>query len=220
MTSKEFVYDWHGFNQKIFLAINNMFTSEEIHRFFSFISSFFNIHMFGIYYCFAVIVCLYICIRRKIFHGEYFEIYNYFVKIGTCYAIIGFAYAIMKFTFNFPRPFCLEEAGTFFTYASTHTARCLSSFPSAHTAIVTLCVYTLWPFIAKYLQAFLVFMMLLIMLSRIVLAMHYPADIVYSLIIVSLLIWAGNFIFSLFKHNLVKLVGEFIYLRMKRVYKA
>lgn len=202
MITKEFLYDWYGFNQKIFLAINNIFNSEEIHRFFGFISSFFNIHMFGIYYCLAAIIFLYICIRRKISHKEYFEIYNYFVKIGTCYAIIGCSYAIMKFTFNLPRPFCLEEVGTFFTYANQHTARCLSSFPSAHTAIVTLCAYALWPFIAKYLRAFLVFMMLLIMLSRIVLAMHYPADIVYSLLIVSLLIGLGNLIFSLFKNNI------------------
>ena len=50
-----------------------------------------------------------------------------------------------------------------------------------------------------------------VMLSRIILAMHYPADIFYSIMIVSILLYLANGFYSLFQKNIIFNVGEWIY---------
>ena len=46
--------------------------------------------------------------------------------------------------------------------------------------------------------------------ARIALAMHYPADILYSVLVVFAVILFADFVFKLFRDNLIKAVGQFI----------
>jgi len=209
MSLKTFLYDWNGYNKAIFLNINHYFADANIQYFFKYLSCLFNISNFAVYYFIAVAVFYYK--NRNLSKDKFFSAYNYFVTIGIIYAFIGFSYALIKFTVDMPRPFCSQPSGEFFTVANVLTERCLSSFPSAHTAIAILISYSLWGFLTKSLKAVAIMTAVLVMLSRMALAMHYPADILYSILIVSIVIQFGKFLFKLFEKNLIRYVGEFVY---------
>jgi membrane-associated phospholipid phosphatase len=61
--------------------------------------------------------------------------------------------------------------------------RCLSSFPSAHSALALIITFYLWPYLNRYAKVSATLVIILVGLSRISLAMHYPADIIYGIII-------------------------------------
>jgi len=214
MQVKEFLYDWFGYNKIIFIVINK-FTNNVIFlpNFLKYLSVLFNISNFTIYYFIAVGVC-YIYLKNQSLNGRkeaFANIYNYLVRIGISYAVIGLSYALFKFTVNLSRPFCSLSPAEFITIANISKERCLSSFPSAHTALSVLIAYYAWPFIALRTQALLILNILLIMVSRITLAMHYPADLIYSLILVITLIGLAEKIYILFKNNIIAWIGTRIY---------
>lgn len=209
MSLKTFLYDWNGYNKAIFLNINHYFSDANIQYFFKYLSALFNISNFAIYYIFAAMI---FCFKyRNIPTEKFLAVYNYFVKIGIIYALIGFSYAFIKFTIDMPRPFCSLSSHEFFTVANTLAERCESSFPSAHTAIAILISYSLWGVLSKALKLVVIVTTILVMFSRIVLAMHYPADIFYSILIVGFVINLGKVIFRLFEKNLIRYIGMFIY---------
>ncbi|MDX2050487.1 MAG: phosphatase PAP2 family protein [Rickettsiaceae bacterium] len=128
------------------------------------------------------------------------ERFSHFVEIGIIYSMIGLLYSAMKFGFNMPRPFCNETLGEFKTIIDTSLERCLSSFPSSHVAISILCAYSVWKFTGNISKCFCVIIIILTSISRIALAMHYPADILYSVIICFIIIRLGK--------NFAKLVDK------------
>jgi membrane-associated phospholipid phosphatase len=50
----------------------------------------------------------------------------------------------------------------------------------------------------------------LVAISRITLAMHYPADIIYSCLLAVIVIMLGNFIYDKFKEILIRPIGRII----------
>jgi membrane-associated phospholipid phosphatase len=77
-----------------------------------------------------------------------------------------------------------------------------------------LIAYFLWPFLSMGQRVCAILIVGAVMISRITLAMHYPADILYSLIIVFMVIQLGKVIFRIFELNVIKWVGE----RINRIY--
>ena len=130
--------------------------------------------------------------------------YNKLVYAGLCYAIFGLTYAFLKFYVNIPRPFCSMPEGTFFTIMDTSRERCLSSFPSAHTGLAILVSYLLWQYLTSRLKHIAIIIIFITALSRITLAMHYPADILYSIFIVLFVILMANITFASCKNNVIK----------------
>jgi membrane-associated phospholipid phosphatase len=51
---------------------------------------------------------------------------------------------------------------------------------------------------------------IIVAISRITLAMHYPADIIYSFFIAILLIIIGRIVYKNLENNLIKWVGKVI----------
>lgn len=70
--------------------------------------------------------------------------------------------------------------------------------------------YFLWPYLSSLQKSIAIFIVILVALSRIALAMHYPADILYSLLVVAVIIAVSNRLFILLKDNIVKKVGGVI----------
>ncbi len=215
MELKKFFYDWYGYNKEIFLSINHSFSDLSIQYFFKFISQIFNISSFAICYIFLVILVIFCSKKNRFSEERFLNFYNYFVKIGICYGFIGLSYALMKFTINMPRPYCSLLEGSFVTILDFSGERCLSSFPSAHTAIVILTSYALWPFVRLPVKLGLICLSLLVMLSRIILAMHYPADILYSIIIVMMIIYLGGLFYKLLERSIIEYVGKFFYKNLR-----
>ncbi len=206
-------YNLFGLNKQLFLLINNITNYSITPYILRFVTFFFSISKFVIYYG---IICIYLAIKIRYINDEklkkekFWQYFNTMTKIGITYAIFGFLYALMKFTFNLPRPFCSLPLTNFQTIIDTSSVRCLSSFPSAHTALAVLISYFLWPYLGRLQKLIAVVVIFSVMISRITLAMHYPADLIYSLIIIFLIIKISNFAFRLFKDNLIKSIGNII----------
>ena len=205
------LYHWNQFNEHLFILINK-FTNFGIFPYIlQQLSSIFFIGNFVIAYILACIFC-YFKIRNSTNRShEFYQNYQELTRIGTCYALFGFTFAALKFSVNLPRPFCSLADNEFVTIANLSAERCLSSFPSAHTGLALLITYCLWPHMNKFYKLLAGCIVILVALSRITLAMHYPADIIYSAIVTAIVIIAGNGIHSLAKSNIITPIGKFIF---------
>lgn len=204
---EDLFYNFAGYNEEIFFIINNACSHPLLQHFLKYISAIFDIEMIAIYYALVLSILLYRIIKLKNYE-QYSFCYDFMVKFGICYALFGFVYAALKFGINMPRPFCSLPGHTFTTIMDISKERCQSSFPSSHTGIVFFITLFLW----EYLQvtARLIWLMLigLVATSRIALAMHYPADIFYSLFIAYGVYVFGVTIYELLANNIVAWVKE------------
>jgi len=98
----------------------------------------------------------------------------------------------------------------FTTILDVTKERCLSSFPSAHTGLAILIAYYLWPYLTKYQKAIVLSLIVVVSISRITLAMHYPADIIYSILIAYLIIFFSNKLVDYMQTIIVKPLGKII----------
>ncbi len=208
----ELLYNFQGFNQAMFLWINRMTNHFSIiAHILQIISYCFNIFNFAIAY---VLYCIYFYIKLKKIQAvdqrqvEFWFIYNKVIMIGIIYTIFGCTYTILKFTINLPRPFCSLPIDNFITIADVGLERCLSSFPSSHSGLTLLVAYFIWPHITTKQKIVVFLIVLLVAISRITLAMHYPADTVYSFLITVIIIIVSKIIFKIFTNNLIKWCGD------------
>jgi membrane-associated phospholipid phosphatase len=204
------IYDFFGFNKIIFVFINKITNFGAIPNIVKIVSQLFFIGNFAVYY---FIICLFCYFKLKKLPSpeiNFWPIYNNLVKAGTCYALFGFIYAFLKFAINLPRPFCSLSSTEFITIIDTTNERCLSSFPSAHTGLAIIIAYYLYPHLKKYQQILIFLLIPAVAISRITLAMHYPADIIYSAIISAIIILLSNKIVDLSQNQIVQPVGYFI----------
>lgn len=206
----EIFYNFFGLNEIVFIKLNQLTNKGIIPYLLHYISSMFFIANFAIFY---ILTCIYFYFKSKASKNieEYFTpIYNELVRIGICYAVFGFTFAGLKFSVNLPRPFCSLEQHQFTTIANTELERCLSSFPSAHTGLSILVAYMLWPHINKTAKIVCCIIVAFVATSRITLAMHYPADIIYSAIVTLIVIFTGNIIYKTLKPSLIDPIKKII----------
>jgi membrane-associated phospholipid phosphatase len=154
------------------------------------ISNIFNISNFVFYYIF--VFALLIIFAKKIHKDQknsFLDLYQKLFEIGFCYSFIGFLYAFLKFFINSKRPFCSLQEWEYISVANLAHERCLSGFPSSHTALAFFLVFYLWNYTKNiYQKIILITLVILVAISRISLAMHFPSQILASLLIVYILI--------------------------------
>lgn len=204
------IYNFFGINKEIFIFVNKITNVGIIPTLLKISSQFFFIGNFAAYYLIICLYCYFKLKKRSNPKIEFVPIYNQLVKAGTCYSLFGFAYAALKFGINLPRPFCSLSPSEFTTILDLTKERCLSSFPSAHTGLAILIAYYLWPYLTKYQKAIVFSLIVVVSISRITLAMHYPADIIYSILIASLIISFSNKLVDYMQNIIVKPIGKII----------
>ncbi|XVN41935.1 MAG: phosphatase PAP2 family protein [Rickettsia endosymbiont of Argas persicus] len=209
----EIFYNFCGLNQEIFLFLNKITNIGSVAHFLRIISFCFNIANFALIY---ILYCIYLYIQLKKIKNDterqnkFWNNYKKLVEIGIIYAIFGLVFTALKFTINLPRPYCNLAEGDFVTILNTAGERCLSSFPSSHTALSVLVVYFIWNYVKLPIKILMICIILLVSLSRISLAMHYPSDIIYGIIIGFITILIGKLIYRFFENNVIRWVGKFI----------
>ena len=210
----DFFYNFQGFNQEAFLLINQLTNySSIIAHILQIFSYCFNIANFAIIY---LALCLYFYLKLlriedvSLRSSKFWLIYNNMVMIGITYTIFCITYTILKFTINLPRPFCSLNPDTFLTIAAIEHERCLSSFPSSHTGLAILVCYCIWPYIKCSQKIIACMVVIIVVISRITLAMHYPADIIYSFFITISLIIISKIIYKNLENNVIKWFGRII----------
>lgn len=204
------IYNFFGINKEIFIFVNKITNVGIIPTLLKISSQFFFIGNFAAYYLIICLYCYFKLKKRSNPKIEFVPIYNQLVKAGTCYSLFGFAYAALKFGINLPRPFCSLAPSEFTTILDVTKERCLSSFPSAHTGLAILIAYYLWPYLTKYQKAIVLSLIVVVSISRITLAMHYPADVIYSILIAYLIIFFSNKLVDYMQNIIVKPIGKII----------
>lgn len=204
------IYSFFGLNKIIFVFINKLNKFGLLSYALEIFSRLFFIGNFAFYYLIMCLHCYY-KLKSSPQRNRFFLIYNNLVKAGICYTLFGFTCAALKFSINLPRPFCSLSSIEFSTVVDTVNERCLSAFPSAHIGIAIIISYYLWPHLKKYQQLIICLLLPAVAISRITLAMHYPADLIYGSIIASTLILLSNTLVSYLKNNIIKSVGNFIF---------
>ncbi len=201
-----------GLNKSLFISINKLTNVSYLPDILKIISDVFFIANFAVFYFIACLL-FYFRTRRVTTDKQSFFMTGYFelTRIGICYSLFGLTFAALKFSINLSRPFCSLARADFITIANTDLERCLSSFPSAHTGLSVLVAYCLWPYMNTFLKYISYLIILAVAVSRITLAMHYPADIIYSAIVTILIIFAGNFVFKILKNKVIKPIGDGIF---------
>jgi membrane-associated phospholipid phosphatase len=202
----ELLYNFNGLNQKIFLYINHATNIGMLPEALKPLSWCFNLSNFAVFYLIYIIYVLKTIIIDKAIFSSLIKLKNIF-KIGILYSLFGVIFTILKYCVNLPRPFCSLPEGTFITILDTNLARCLSSFPSSHSGMSLLIAYILWPNLNKFQKILAVLVVIIECISRITHAMHYPSDILYGLLITSLIILAGNHIYN---YILNKIMAKFM----------
>ncbi len=216
----DFFYNFLGLNQQLFLLINHGTNISILPYIFQIISWFFGITHFAVYY---IIYCVYIYIKlikiqnQDQFFISFWSYYNKLAKAGITYTIFGLTYSVLKFSVNLPRPFCSLAGQDFVTVANTAAERCLSSFPSSHTGLALLIAYFVWPELSIKQKIAAILVVMLVAISRITLAMHYPADIIYSCFIATIVIIISNLFYKFLINNIAKIIGGFILRLLKPI---
>jgi len=178
---KLILYHWLGLNEYLFTLLNSSLNKGLLPYFFYIISILFKEFVFLIYYSAFMVYQVRQMVIIKPNYEAYDRVFNKVVKIGSIYAGVMVVYTFLKYTVNFPRPYC--SISRFISINNFAHERCLSSFPSAHTAMAVIVCWWVWPYANRLGRILLIALVMLVGLSRITLAMHYPADIVWSIII-------------------------------------
>lgn len=207
-----FFYNWGGLNKTVFIHLNQLTNIYPLPQILHLFSKMFFIGNFAIIY---IIFCIYFYTKIKNLHNKeiYFQnIFYELVRIGIIYTIFGLIFTACKFLINLPRPFCSLPISDFITIADTSKERCLSSFPSAHTGLCILVTYVLHKYLNWFSRIFTYILVLVVATSRITLAMHYPADIIYSGLVTINVIILGNTVYFKLHNYIIKPIGNLIFL--------
>ncbi|ABV74025.1 hypothetical protein A1E_05570 [Rickettsia canadensis str. McKiel] len=208
----EVFYNFCGLNQEIFLFLNKMTNIGFIPYCLKIISFCFNIANFALIY---ILYCIYLYIQLKKIKNDnerqnkFWDNYNKLVEVGIIYTIFSLVFTTLKFSVNLPRPYCSLLIDSFITVINTANERCFSSFPSSHAALSILITYFAWNYIKLRLKILMICVIILVSLSRISLAMHYPSDIIYGITIAFITILIGKLIYRIFANNVIKKIGQY-----------
>ena len=200
---KTILYDWYGYNSKIFLLINNNIGSSD--------NILLNIaDQIGMYRSFPAILPLIILwgffsINKhrdnpKKFNevsSLWFKTFSSLViSMVLMFMVVGFLKPFMAFN----RPFCTQGLHEVIVSDSILSSiHCERSFPSGHTAYTTMLVLGLFPVLSKLMRGIGVVTIVLVATSRMAAGVHYPADIM------------GGFLISLFILIIVSKIVEEIF---------
>jgi len=177
MTFKEIVYDWGGYNAEIFYAINGL-GHAGLQTAMTYISMFGHPRIFILY---IIIISAYACYdaRVRLKNPKITTKQKEWLKVVTvlilAYYIDLIWVHILKVYIYLPRPALILPTGTVHQLVSESH---YSSFPSGHTCFAMLMAAGLWPVLNKFGKACAIIYVSIIALSRIILGVHFPADVV------------------------------------------
>lgn len=204
------LYDLSFIDQKLFLLIHQITNSNKLlTEFFQLISWLFSISNFTIYYTCYVIYFYIKVIRIADLRTRYrfFNIYFfYIIKSGFIYFILLCSIIFLKIILKSPRPLCFINKQQLLNIDNILIKDCYSSFPSGHSGLMFFIMYITWNNITLKRKVLYLITVILVLISRITLAMHYPSDLIFSMLISFLVINAAN-IFMRFLRPIIKLVN-------------
>jgi membrane-associated phospholipid phosphatase len=192
---KWILYDWFGYNlsisQQVHLLVHNKCALSWLKKFSNALGDW---HLFPVHLVLllgTMYACLYIP-KQQHRPAEAVRFLKH-ITLWLCSLAIGFVtIKTIKHVLHYARPYCTQGFNlTEYVHQFMHPEYCLMadySFPSGHTAYITLFVASFWSLMDKKLKIISVFLISAMMFSRVVLSHHFVADTVYALLIVLYLV--------------------------------
>ncbi len=206
---KSIWYDWIGFNDWLFVAINSI--RNPVYDDIMLKISFLGESRHFPYYFAAIFALLLLSLFRRLIAKHpikwpYITSWlGVFVVLGVGFLVNVAAISVVKDHFSYPRPYvALASTGQVYKIETIEAEKDYKSFPSGHVAFVTFLVVALAPLMSKEMLRAGMFFIALMAWSRISLGMHFPADTLASVTITV---------------PLIMIVRAIIYSAMNKIFK-
>lgn len=191
---QEIWYDWGGLNEKLFYALNGLNENETISQINVFITDI-GRHQNFYYYlavtAFAAMLNLFV-LKKSNPHkfGTRKNIWLMVIfTMAICFPIERQLTDTLKLYFAMPRPFiALPKSTVFAIIPDVNIRQYWMSFPSGHSAFAMFMGAALWPALNRYGKVIIGTLVLLIGISRVILGMHFPADVAGGFTVALLLV--------------------------------
>jgi len=189
MLSGSDFYDWGGYNTQLFYLINGI-QGEAFNQFMQFGTMLGKFTLFPIYFVIILGIARYDIgihsltpIRRK-------QWLQSIMVLLAAYLFSLLWVHLLKTWLHFPRPSVILPEGTVHILDRVKEAEePMVSFPSGHSVFAALIVVNLWPMLNNLAKIIGIIFVLWVGLSRIALGVHFPADVVYSVVLSLCALW-------------------------------
>jgi membrane-associated phospholipid phosphatase len=212
----ELFYNFYGWNQKLFVWLNHTLNSLHLAYPLSYLSFFFQFYLVCSILLASVLFIhfnLRLIKNSELRYKRFSYLQALYTKIGLNIFTFGFIYGLLKYSIALPRPFCSLPSDLFITILDISNIICGASFPSAHFGLALLISIGIWRYLSSTGKFFCISVTLLTGLSRIALAMHYPADLLYSIPVTFFSIYSCELIY-LHTQKLITKIMNYLYLKL------
>ncbi len=186
-------YDFFGYNSILFFFINKLVQYPFFEYLFSLCSIGFSVFSFPIYVGIGAIFFFWRKYKNLLFFPCFFQLFSFLFFSLFLYILFLGIFFLLKFLFLFPRPYCFFPLKEEFFFSNLQIYdTCFFSFPSGHIGNVTLLVLLFWRNSSFFFRVFMISLILLVGISRIAIAMHFPADVFYGFILACFVFFIGK----------------------------
>lgn len=138
------------------------------------------------------VIIVSIHLKKSKIHAKKLKLLEFSISLLIDYISIVIIFTTIKSLVGLQRPICELQPGSFILPYPDIDKICNHSFPSAHSAFATLLAVSLWSKVNLIGKLLLVLLVAIIGASRIGLAMHYPADVIYGILLVVMIHYFCN----------------------------
>jgi membrane-associated phospholipid phosphatase len=191
-TLKNWLYDWHGANEWLFLQVNSIrgFYYDQLMQLITLLG---NYRYFAFWIAglalFAMLSLTFHKLQKKsVIRPRAVVWLGVFVVLMVGFAANGLMVQSMKAYFDYPRPYVAFASENIHLLEMKDADDGLKSFPSGHTAFITFLMASLWPVFRDRWKKWAIVCVALVGWSRVSLGVHFPADVVWSCLMTLVLI--------------------------------
>lgn len=186
---KPMIYDWGGWNEKIFLFVNSI-QDPTYDKIMLLATAMGSRTMLPVYLAAIIAYALCMAVVRRIKYGRgNVRIYlrgwlSIVLVIVGSFVLYVVTVGMLKHWIGFPRPFVGLPSGSVRQIGDAlATGDFYASFPSGHATFATLMITAIWPVLWPYFRTFGICFVVLVCWSRMALGVHFPADVLGGVII-------------------------------------
>jgi membrane-associated phospholipid phosphatase len=193
-SAKNWLYDWHGLNEWLFLKINSL-RGEYYDMAIQFLTQLGNYRLFPYYLGGIFLVALadigFRKIRRKGGVRPRMAMwFGIFLVLVIGFALNGLMVRTVKDAMDYPRPYVALAQENINLLQTPKADDDMHSFPSGHVAFITFLIISLWPAFPERWKFWPLLPIAIMAWTRVSVGMHFPADTLGAFLMTSLLIIA------------------------------